>query len=169
MIAIDTSVALKWYKPGEPHEMEARDLLKRLERGEVQAMASEIMALEVVRGLKKAQVNIPSLGILDADILDVFNHLESMVSGGMLQHERVEAVRALARDLIIALNLAAADALHLATAIHAKAHYFVTEDQYLLKPGPIGHAGTFGVRVVDLPNLIAALNASAAGPTPPSP
>lgn len=72
-----------------------------------------------------------------------------------------------AKELIVALYLAVADALHLATAIHAKAGYFVTEDQYLLKPGVVGHAKSLGVEVVDLPNLIAALNAPAAEPSPP--
>lgn len=85
MIALDTSVALKWSLPGEPREAEARDLLKRLERAEVQALGSEILALEVVCGLKKAQTNHPSLGILDANIQDVYNNIEAMVSGGMLQ------------------------------------------------------------------------------------
>jgi predicted nucleic acid-binding protein len=51
VIAVDTSVALKWFKPGERYEAQALDLAGRIDRGEVEAAANEIVSLEIVRGV----------------------------------------------------------------------------------------------------------------------
>jgi hypothetical protein len=68
VIGIDASVCIKWFKSGERYDAEAQDLRQRLAPQEVEAVASEIISLEIVRGLKKAQVQQPALGITDSDI-----------------------------------------------------------------------------------------------------
>jgi predicted nucleic acid-binding protein len=66
VIAVDTSVCMKWFKGGERYEAEAQNLRHLVEKQEVDAIASEILSLEIVRGLKNAQVRQPSLGVADA-------------------------------------------------------------------------------------------------------
>jgi predicted nucleic acid-binding protein len=167
VIAMDSSVVVKWFKSGEPNEKESRDLRQRIERQEVRAVVNEILALEVVRGLKKAQTHQPALGILDSDVEDAWLILESMIQTGILEQRRVDHLRNLAKDFVAAYYLGVADALHLATAIDTKARYFVSEDQDLLKSAVVNSVRGLGVEVVNLPSLIAALNASGAGPPSP--
>ena len=81
MFAIDTSVCMKWFKSGERHDTEAQDFRRRLERQEVEAAASTILSLEVVRGLKNAQRRHPTLGISDSAIEDAFDVVEGMFGG----------------------------------------------------------------------------------------
>jgi hypothetical protein len=81
----------------------------------------------------------------------------------------VHEVKALAKELEIKLGLFMADALHLASAIYLRVPYFVVDDQHFLAPAVVNHAAKFGVQVLNLPDLIAALNASAGKPVPPSP
>jgi len=169
VIGIDASVCVKWFKAGERFEAEAQDLRRRLERLEVAAAASEILSLEVVRGLKKAQMRQPSLAIADADIESAFKAVEGMFQTGILLGCPVSQAKLLAKDLELTLGLFMADALHLATAVHLRASHFVTDDEHFLASSAVSHAAGLGVRVVNLPDLTAALSASKRASTAPSP
>ena len=50
MITLDASVAVKWFKPHERFEAEAQALLDLVGGFKVEALASEWLSLEVVRG-----------------------------------------------------------------------------------------------------------------------
>ncbi|HXG12839.1 MAG TPA: type II toxin-antitoxin system VapC family toxin [Gemmataceae bacterium] len=165
---MDTSVAVKWFKPGERYEAEALDLIDRIDRSEVEAVASEIVTLEVVRALKNAQVQQPALGITDARIRLASGRLEGMFASGALLQSFVREVKPQAIEIELALGLFMADAVHLATAVYVPVQYLVVDDRHFLTPDVITYAAGFGVQVVNLPDLIAALNAAGRG-VPPSP
>jgi predicted nucleic acid-binding protein len=169
MISIDTSVAVKWFKPGERYESEALDLLTRIDRGEVVATANEIISLEVVRALKNAQVRQPVLGITDARIHTAYQRIEDLFAGHALLECRVGDVKAVAKDAEMSLGLFMADAVHLATAIYLGVQYFVVDDRHFQAPPVLAHASSAQVRVVDLPTLIAALSAASGGASSPIP
>lgn len=169
MISLDTSIAVKWFKPGERYEMEALDLLSRIDRGEVAAAANEILSLEVVRGLKNVQVRQPALAMTDARIELAFRRLEGLFTGSALLECSVHEVKPLTKDIEMSLGLFMADALHLATAVYLRVRLFVVDDHHFLTPVVVTYAAGFGVQVVNLPDLIAAVNAAAGGASPPVP
>ncbi|HKI32032.1 MAG TPA: PIN domain-containing protein [Gemmataceae bacterium] len=164
MIVLDSAVVMKWYKHGERHEAEALDLRQRIERREVEAAVSELVPLEVVRGLKVAQRRDPSLGLTDAAIESAFANLLTMSQSGVLSHFPVTLASAKAKDIILALGLFMADAVQLATAVVLGAQYFATENHHFTAPFVCNGAAAMGVSVVDVPQMIAILNASGGGP-----
>lgn len=169
MISVDTSIAVKWFKPGERYETEALDLLTRIDRGEVVVAANEIIGLEVVRALKNAQARQPALGITDARIALAFQRIEDLFAGNALLECLVGDVKVLAKDAEMSLGLFMADAIHLATAVYLGVQFFVVDDRHFLAPAVVAHASSAGVRVVDLPTLIAALGAAPGGAASPTP
>ena len=84
MIALDASVAVKWFKPHERFEAEAQSLLDLIGGFKVEALASEWLSLEVVRGLKRAQREVPALAISDEDIHAAYEALETLFRSGAL-------------------------------------------------------------------------------------
>lgn len=167
MIAIDTSVVMKWFKQGERYESEAEDLRHRVERREIDAGSIEILSLEVARGLKNAQGRQPSLGITDANIEDAYQIVEGMFRTGILVECQVSKVKTQAKAMILSQGLFTADALHLAAAVNLGAGYFVVDDKHFLTPEVVNYALGMGVQVVSLPDLLAALNPGAgSSPTP---
>jgi predicted nucleic acid-binding protein len=169
VITLDTSVVMKWSKPGERYEAEARDLRQRIERGEIEAVLNETVSLELVRGLKRTQVQQPTLGITDLVINNAFNALADLVQRALLLEVPVSDVKVRAKEIIMTLGLFMADALQLATAVHLQTQYFVVDDRHFLTPPVQQYAAPFGVQVVNLPDLIAALGPAGSGPTPPTP
>jgi predicted nucleic acid-binding protein len=120
MIDIDTSVGMKWFKAGERYEAEAKELRQRMNRQDVFVVANEILSLEIVRGLKNAQVRQPDLGITDTEIEKAFGAVEGMFRTGLLLECLVSDVKPLAKDIEMQLGLFMADALHLATAVYLR-------------------------------------------------
>ena len=78
-------------------------------------------------------------------------------------------MKVLAKDLEVKLGLFMADAVHLASAIYLRVAYFVVDDHHFLEPAVMSYAASLGVQVLNLPDLIAALHASAGKAGPPSP
>jgi predicted nucleic acid-binding protein len=159
---------MKWYKSGERHEAEARDLLQRIQRREVVATANEILSLEIVRGLRNAQLRQPSLGITDAYLAQAFSSLETMFQTATIVECPVSQVKTQTKEIEITLGLFMADALHLASAVHQRAQYFVVDDYHFRTPAVVNFAAGFGVQIVSLPELIIALG-PAGSTSPPSP
>jgi predicted nucleic acid-binding protein len=169
VIGIDASVCIKWFKSGERYDAEAQILRQRLARQEVEAVASEILSLEIVRGLKKARVQQPALRIANSDIDAAFSVVEGIFQTGILLQCPVTDVKTRTKEIEVALGLFMADALHLATAVHLGVSHFVTDDHHFLTPAVAGFAASAGLQVVNLPDLIAALGgpAGAPGSVPP--
>ncbi|MBI3921070.1 MAG: type II toxin-antitoxin system VapC family toxin [Armatimonadetes bacterium] len=157
MIALDASVAVKWFKPGERFQAEAEELLNLLSGFRIEAIGSEWLPLEVVRGLKRAQQEVPDLAIEDSDIHAAYDAIVALHRCGALLEVPVGEVRALAKNAEISLGLYAADAVHLATAVHLGARLLVTDDHHLLSPLVKAYAAPSGVAVVDPQDAVAAL------------
>jgi len=138
MIALDASVVVKWFKPHERFEAEAQSLLDLIGSFKVEALASEWLSLEVVRGLKRAQKEVPALAISDEDIHAAYEAIETLFRSGALLEVPVSEVKTLTKNVEIALGLYAADALHLATAIYLGARWLVLlcyfYGQYMVVP-----------------------------------
>jgi predicted nucleic acid-binding protein len=169
VIVLDSSVVTKWFKPGERYEAEARDLRGRIERKEVEAVISELVFLEVVRGLKNAQVRDPALGITDAAIDAAYDALTALVRAGSLVESAVSDVKLRTKEIIMRLGLFMADAVQLATAVNwsaAGAKYFAVDDRHFMTADVRNYANGFGVAIVDLPTLLAALSAPSGGASP---
>ncbi len=166
MTSLDSSVVMKWFKPGERYEAEAHDLRARMERNEVAGVISELVGLEIVRGLKNTQLQQPSLGITDATIDGAFTTLLTMIQQGRVLECPVYHVKVQAKEIILTLGLYMADAVQLGTAVYLSAQYFVTDDRHFFTPPVVAYAARFGVRVINLPDLIAALNAARGTGTP---
>ena len=128
MECIDASVAVKWFKADEENVKEAYGLYERIRRGEADYAVNEWLALEVVRGLLKA--NVPKENALKA-----YGIIKRMFSSGILLRITVSEVIELAKDLETELNLHAADAVHLATALSTGSETLWTEDAHLHKAG----------------------------------
>jgi predicted nucleic acid-binding protein len=84
MIEVNSSVAVKWFKPGERFKAEALDLLKRIDQGTAEAAANEIVGLEIVRALKNAQTRFPALAITDTRIEQAYARIEKLFTSGVL-------------------------------------------------------------------------------------
>jgi len=153
MITLAASVVVKWFKPHERFEAEAQALLDLVGGFKVEALASEWLSLEVVRGLKRAQQEVPVLAISDEDIHAAYEAIETLFRSGALLEVPVSEVKTLAKDAEIALGLYAADALHLATAIYLGARWLVTDDGHLLSAPVQKYASAFGVAVINLAEM----------------
>lgn len=160
MICIDSSIGVKWFKPGERYEAEALELLSLIDNGAVEAAANEILSLEVVRGLKNFQSRYPVLRMTDERIERAFDRLEGMFRGDALKECTVNAVKRGAKNIQLRLGLFMADAIHLATAVHLGAEYLVVDDHHFLMPEVVNYAAGSGVSIVNLPDLISALDAA---------
>ena len=157
MIALDASVVVKWFKPHERFEAEAQSLLNLIGSFKVEALASEWLSLEVVRGLKRAQQEVPALAISDEDIHAAYEAIETLFRSGALLEVPVSEVKTLTKNAEIALGLYAADALHLATAIYLGARWLVTDDSHLLSVPVQEYASASGVAIVNPAEVMAQL------------
>lgn len=148
MIVLDASVVVKWFKPQERFAAEAQWLLEQIGAFRIEAAASEWISLEVVRGLKRAQREVPLQAISDEDIHAAYDALETLFQSGALEEIPVSEVKVLTKNAEIALGLYAADALHLATAIYLGARLLVTDDHHLLAEPVRQYAQMAGVSIV---------------------
>lgn len=126
MDCLDASVVVKWFKEGENFRNEALEILSAAIEGETTCTASEWLTLEVIRALNKA-------GSSKKDINKTCNTLTEFYECKAIHKIPVTPVIEKAQNLMIELNLQAADAIHLATAIQTKSTTFWTEDEHFHK------------------------------------
>lgn len=99
---------------------DALDLLKRVEKGELHGVASELVYLEVLSGS-----NLKPSGVEQSKrLLDVSSVKYKPININILM---------LAADLRRRHGVKTPDSIHLATALFARAEIFVTNDQRLIK------------------------------------
>ena len=146
MICLDASVTVKWFKKGEKFEDEALELYDKIERFEVEVCASEWMVLEVVRGLVKAGASKKKVDDDFQSIMDLFNL-------NAIQRFSVLPVLSLAKNIEYELNLYAADAVHLATAVISGSSTLVSEDKHLNKKNVKDYAKKFGLEIKKLKEI----------------
>jgi predicted nucleic acid-binding protein len=125
---IDSSVAVKWFKEGEEGREEALALLESARTKVKELVASEWLILEVVRALVKDGV--------PKDLIEKCCFVvEEFFSCEVMKKVSVSGVVEQAKDLEIELNLHAADAVHLATALSTGCEALWTEDEHLHNAG----------------------------------
>ncbi|MFZ2455568.1 MAG: type II toxin-antitoxin system VapC family toxin [Candidatus Altiarchaeia archaeon] len=140
MDCLDSSVVVKWFKEDEELRPEAIGLLRLALKNTNEYVTSEWLLLEVVRALVKS-------GTEPGGIHSACSVLNALVRREALTEIPVGSVRELAKELEIELNLHAADAVHLATAIESGCSAFWTEDDHLHKRKVTEYAGGFGLSV----------------------
>jgi len=123
---LDASVVVKWFKKDELHNKEADELFQRIRDAEAEYVASEWILLEVTRGLVKAGVN-------KEEVEEAYKILSQLSHLGAVKLIPVTQTLKLAKDLEIELDLYAADAVHLATAIITESNVLWSEDEHLHK------------------------------------
>lgn len=142
MECLDASVVIKWFKIDEKHTEEAYGLYERGIEG-IEYVVSEWLILEVARGLLKAESPKESVS-------ESCRVLETLFASKIIKVLTVSEVLDLAKDLEIELNLHAADAVHLATAVKAGCSTFWTEDDHLHKQKVTEYADVFGLQIKKL-------------------
>jgi len=140
MDCLDASVVVKWFKEDEERRPEAMELLHLALKNTKCYLASEWLLLEVVRALVKS-------GTDPEDIHAACSMMTALVQKEALTEIPVGNVRELATELEQELNLHAADAVHLATAIKAGCSTFWTEDDHLHKWKVVEYADGFGLKI----------------------
>jgi predicted nucleic acid-binding protein len=143
MITLDASVAVKWFKDGEEDGDKALALLGSIKDMEVSCTASEWLVLEVVRALVKA-------GYVKGKIEGAYQALEEFFHLGVIRCVPVSWILGLSKDLEVSHGLYAADAVHLATAIHTSSEILLTEDRHLLAKNVRNYSKKHGVKVLSL-------------------
>lgn len=123
---IDTSIAVKWFHKGESFENEANLLLQRIIELDGDFAVNELLLLEVVRALVK-------VGYSKDKVNEAFDDLVELINVGALRQIPVSDVIHLAKFIEIEYTLYAADAVHIATAIHTNASILWTEDHHMQK------------------------------------
>ncbi len=123
---LDTSVVVKWFKKKEIDHLQALRLLTRIKAFETEFVMSEYGLLELVRALKKADYPKHKIDI-------AFQSVHDLYEINALKRVPMEDTLFLAKDIEIALNLYASDALHLASAIQHGCRIFWSADKHHLK------------------------------------
>ena len=123
---LDTSIVVKWFKEEESGHFEALLLLDRIKDFETDFVMSEYGLLELVRALSKAKYPVDRIEAAFRNVCDLYEIRA-------LKRVPMEDALFLAKDIEIALNLYASDALHLASAIQHGCRIFWSADKHHLK------------------------------------
>lgn len=141
-LALDSSVIVKWFKKGEESEEEAQKLKQGLLSSAFGAFSSELLNLEVCRGLVKARY--PTKKVQEAyAILHEMNEL------GFIESVPTAMLHEVGKELVIELKLYVADAITLAVA-RSKSVDLLTEDKHLLKQDAKKMMKGNGLKVITL-------------------
>jgi len=138
---IDSSVVVKWFKREEEHSVEACQLLERISEQDSEFCSSEWLILELIRALVKIDAPkdlLTESGTVLKNMFEIRALNKIAVSSEMVET---------AKDLIIELNLHAADAVHLASAIKTKSSVLWTEDEHFHKKAVLDYAKEYKLEI----------------------
>ncbi len=121
IIGLDTSIFIYLLEKHPTFFRVSKRLLKRIENGQIQGVFSSIGLIEILTGPK--QTGKFDLAIEYRELITTFPHLTIV---GM--NERIVDI---ASDLRAKYKIHTPDAIHLATAIDARAKTFITNDKTL--------------------------------------
>ena len=136
---IDTSVIVKWFKKDhEENREEALRLRERILNFESEFVMSYFGALELVRTLIKNKFPREDIDLAYHSIADLY-------SIGALKSAEIDLIANQAKDIEIALNLYAADSLHVATAIFYRCDILWSADKHHLKDKTRSYLRKYGI------------------------
>jgi predicted nucleic acid-binding protein len=141
-IALDSSVAVKWFKKGETGEQQALRIRDDVFTTKVQAIAPEWLFLEVVRALVK-------IGYPRQKVEEAYSMLREAASLGLIEVIPTNILLDKAKEAEIELRLFASDAIYLATAITQHTN-LLTSDRHLLNKHVLEYAKEQDVRILSL-------------------
>lgn len=141
-IALDSSVAVKWFKKGEAGEQQALRVRDDVFTTKVHAIAPEWLFLEVVRALVK--ISYPRQKVEEA-----YSMLKEAAFLGLIEVVPTNTLLDKVKEAEIELGLFASDAISLATAI-AQHTDLLTSDRHLFNDHVLEYAKEQGVRVLSL-------------------
>ena len=141
-IAVDSSVIVKWFKKGEEFEEEALKFRDDVFSGSINAVISEWVYLEVVRGLVK-------IGLQENMIDRAYDTLKEAAYLGFIEVIPVSNLLDEAKKLEIRLRLYASDAVNLATALKNSIN-MLSEDRHLHRKSVGDYLVKRGLRVFRL-------------------
>ncbi|RJS81004.1 PIN domain-containing protein [Candidatus Bathyarchaeota archaeon] len=144
-IAVDSSVIVKWFKKGEEFEEEALKFRDDVFSGSINAVISEWVYLEVVRGLVK-------IGLQENMIDRAYDTLKEAAYLGFIEVIPVSNLLDEAKKLEIRLRLYASDAVNLATALKNSIN-MLSEDRHLHRKSVGDYLVKRGLRVFRLKDL----------------
>jgi len=151
---LDTNIFLARYAPHEPHHIEAKILLQKIEKGENKAVTSTLTLIEVACTTSRAidRLTCKTTPLNREEIIGAFlkrlvntRNLEFIPLGGEVstsvgeQGVKIPAVYAVALEIASKTALKTLDTLHIASAMIASQLYgqnislFVTLDEGILK------------------------------------
>jgi len=144
-IAVDSSVIVKWFKKGEEFEEEALKFRDDVFSGSINAVISEWVYLEVVRGLVK-------IGLQENMIDRAYDTLKEAAYLGFIEVIPVSNLLDEAKKLEVRLRLYASDAVNLATALKNSIN-MLSEDRHLHRKSVGDYLVKRGLRVFRLKDL----------------
>ena len=142
LVSTDSSVLVKWFKKGEEKEELAIRLKDDVLDEKIILLCNEWVQLEIIRALTKANYS-------QNKIKETKEFLKDIELLGLIRFVKVSGVKDLALEIIYSLNLYAADAVVLATAIVNNVN-LITEDSHLLKKRVMKYAKEHGVEIFTL-------------------
>ena len=142
LVSTDSSVLVKWFKKGEEKEELAIRLKDDVLDEKIILLCNEWVQLEIIRALTKANYS-------QNKIKETKEFLKDIELLGLIRFVKVSGVKDLALEIIYSLNLYAADAVVLATAILNNVN-LITEDSHLLKKRVMKYAREHGVEIFTL-------------------
>lgn len=123
---IDTSIIVKWFHKGEAFDDESHILLEKIIEFEHDFVVNEWALLDVVRVMVK-------VGYTKIKVNNAFEDIFEMMNIGALRKIAVSDVLHLAKSIELNYSLYAAEAVHIATAIHTNSSVLWTEDHNMQK------------------------------------
>lgn len=138
-------MVVKWFKEREEWEREALELREMILSSKIQAACSELLPLEVCRGLVRA-------GFPGEKVRGASSILNDMADSGFIEASPVSGILKDSEEIVIDLHLYAIDAVTLATSFALQLD-LVTEDKHLLKESVIKTARKKGVSVLTLSEM----------------